>query len=241
MKSDRYGWHARRAPRFVNMKRKVQVREHETLALAVTASGASPMTYQWKRNGVELTSQIDSRVQMHHDASSNSFYLLIIDAKMSDAGQYECVLSNQYGQARSVCTVQIEGKSGKSLRAYTVLVIVVRKLKFFCSQSQNLLVNHTLFNKIRRRRRLSHVIRKLLVTCATKRCRQENLLRFDASHNHRRCVLAGLKTWSKLTMLRRQRRNDAAKYFHTALRTLWSLIRRSLTTAVSIDLLEAIN
>jgi hypothetical protein len=58
-----------------------------TAFFTVTASGLSPFTYQWRKNGVNL-------VDSSHIAGSNSQTLKVEEAAAADAGSYSCVVSD---------------------------------------------------------------------------------------------------------------------------------------------------
>jgi hypothetical protein len=60
-----------------------------TISLSVAASGTTPFSYQWKKNGVALSGQT---------ASS----LTIANAQVADTGSYTCTVTNPYGSATSL-------------------------------------------------------------------------------------------------------------------------------------------
>lgn len=60
----------------------------EPVMLSVTASGSSPLSYQWRRNGVPLP-------------GATARTLLIAEASSFNAGSYDCAVSNPCGQAIS--------------------------------------------------------------------------------------------------------------------------------------------
>ena len=59
----------------------------DVLSLSVVASGEAPLSYQWRRNGTSITS------------ATSSIYTIMVD--VSDAGAYDCVVSNPFGVAFS--------------------------------------------------------------------------------------------------------------------------------------------
>jgi glucose/arabinose dehydrogenase len=59
-----------------------------TVSFNVTASGTSPMSYQWRKNGVNISG-----------AASTSYSIASVTA--ADAGNYSVVVSNAYGSATS--------------------------------------------------------------------------------------------------------------------------------------------
>jgi hypothetical protein len=66
-----------------------------TVSLIITAAGSLPMTYQWNRNGVDLTD--GGRV-----SGAKSATLSIAAARVEDAGIYFVVASNLFGSVTSL-------------------------------------------------------------------------------------------------------------------------------------------
>lgn len=60
----------------------------DPISLSVTASGTSPLTYQWRKNGTDLPGETAAT-------------LVITTAQTSDAGSYDVVVSNVVGSATS--------------------------------------------------------------------------------------------------------------------------------------------
>ena len=65
-----------------------------TIALSVTATGGVPLFYQWRRNGTNL-------VEGGSVAGSDERTLLISSAQLTDAGNYDVVISNGFGATNS--------------------------------------------------------------------------------------------------------------------------------------------
>jgi hypothetical protein len=66
----------------------------QTLRLSLVASGGGNIDYQWRRNGIELDD--DARI-----TGAYSDVLVIASILPSDAGTYDCLVSNRCGQATS--------------------------------------------------------------------------------------------------------------------------------------------
>src|SRR3954471_11297470 len=60
----------------------------QSVTLNVTADGTAPLSYQWRKNGVDI-------------AGANSASLAIPSAAASDAGVYSVAVSNQAGSTLS--------------------------------------------------------------------------------------------------------------------------------------------
>lgn len=88
------------APDFVmDLPATLTVEEGKDLRLDISAFGAEPMTYQWKKDGAEI-------------AGETNPFLVIDPVSSADAGEYSCVVSNDCGDVESnVCnvTVQLQG------------------------------------------------------------------------------------------------------------------------------------
>ncbi len=61
-------------------------------SLSVAASGTSPFSYQWKKNGTAVS-------------GANSATFLLSDASLTDSGSYSCTVTNLYGSAGSLPAV----------------------------------------------------------------------------------------------------------------------------------------
>ncbi len=85
-----------------------------TLRLAITASGAPPLTFQWMRNGAPLAD--DARIQ-----GALSSQLIVLNASESDAGEYSARVTNPLGATESArAPVQVgAGRSATLGRAST--------------------------------------------------------------------------------------------------------------------------
>jgi formylglycine-generating enzyme required for sulfatase activity len=62
----------------------------ETATFAVVATGAAPLTYQWRKDGVDIVGD-----------GATSATLVIADAQLADAGVYTVVITNDYGSTES--------------------------------------------------------------------------------------------------------------------------------------------
>ena|GEM_PF-1166565 len=65
--------------------------EGQSMTFSITATGTSPISYQWYKNGVEV-----------FGAKNNTYTINILNA--SDAGNYYCIASNLCGSAQSQTT-----------------------------------------------------------------------------------------------------------------------------------------
>ncbi len=65
-----------------------------TTSFSVQATGATPLAYQWRRNGADL-------VEGGHYTGTAAPTLLVSNATATQAGQYTCVVENAYGTATS--------------------------------------------------------------------------------------------------------------------------------------------
>ncbi|RUA07142.1 MAG: hypothetical protein DSY82_08645, partial [Flavobacteriia bacterium] len=75
-------------PGIVSQPSSVQATEGQSVSLNVVADGLGSLTYQWMKNGVPLY-------------GAESATLNISTASSSDAGFYQCVVKNKYGQVLS--------------------------------------------------------------------------------------------------------------------------------------------
>ncbi|MGQ9649757.1 MAG: immunoglobulin domain-containing protein [Phycisphaerae bacterium] len=73
---------------------------------AVTAGGGSPLSFQWQKNGTNLTNG-------GHYSGCNTFAMTVSSADGSDEAAYRCVITNPYGSATTnaatlaLCTITI--------------------------------------------------------------------------------------------------------------------------------------
>ena len=71
-------------------------------AFIVVAEGAQPLSYQWKKNNIEIPGATET-------------LFIVISATVADAGSYKVVVSNPQGMVTSAAvTVTVNGKSGPS-------------------------------------------------------------------------------------------------------------------------------
>ncbi len=76
------------APVITNHPASQSITQGQPVTFSVTASGATPMSYQWKKNGTNISG-----------ATGATF--TIASVQQSDAGQYSVLVSNSYGSALS--------------------------------------------------------------------------------------------------------------------------------------------
>ena len=76
------------APVIISQPQSVTVAEGSNASFSVTATGTAPMSYQWRRNGININSATNSSVNIQSASSAN-------------AGSYSVVVSNAYGSATS--------------------------------------------------------------------------------------------------------------------------------------------
>lgn len=75
-----------------------------TATFTVAASGDTPLTYQWQKNGANLSNG-------GHYSGVTTASLSVSNADSSDAADYRCVVSNAYGTATSnAATLTLSGK-----------------------------------------------------------------------------------------------------------------------------------
>src|SRR5262249_17367766 len=79
------------SPVILQSPQAVPVLIDHTVRLDVTASGAVPLQYQWRLNGVEIS-------------GLNASTLILPRASPSDAGLYDVVVANDQGRATSAVT-----------------------------------------------------------------------------------------------------------------------------------------
>ncbi|MGZ4033362.1 MAG: PQQ-dependent sugar dehydrogenase [Bacteroidia bacterium] len=76
------------APLITTQPSDVSVPQGQNATFSVTASGASPLSYQWRKGGTAIT-------------GANSASYTIVHAQNTDAGQYSCLVSNSFGSVTS--------------------------------------------------------------------------------------------------------------------------------------------
>lgn len=74
--------------------------EHTSPVFTVTATGATPLTYRWYKDGVFIANSSD-----YSGARSNT--LTVIDVELSDAGNYYCIVSDRYRNKTSSDTATL--------------------------------------------------------------------------------------------------------------------------------------
>src|SRR5690606_10248828 len=76
--------------------------EQESATLNVNASGTAPITYQWRKDGVAIP-------------GANAEHLMITQASNTDAGTYDCIVSNEAGSVTSASAELVVKDSGLTL------------------------------------------------------------------------------------------------------------------------------
>src|SRR5690606_11346382 len=77
-------------------------RRSSDLTLNVNASGTAPIPYQWRKDGVAIP-------------GANSEHLIITQASSTDAGTYDCIVSNEAGSVTSTSAELVVKDSGLTL------------------------------------------------------------------------------------------------------------------------------
>lgn len=89
-------------PLVISQPSNTTVPQGQQASFNVTASGATPLTYEWKKNGATLT------------GAPNSSTYTINNSQPSDAGQYSVNVSNSYGNDLSnSATLTVTAANGK--------------------------------------------------------------------------------------------------------------------------------
>ncbi|HEY6162945.1 MAG TPA: PQQ-dependent sugar dehydrogenase [Bacteroidia bacterium] len=76
------------APVITNQPQNISVPQGQPASFSVSSSGATPLNYQWKKNGVNIT-------------GANSATYTISSAQVNDTGMYSVTVSNSYGSTTS--------------------------------------------------------------------------------------------------------------------------------------------
>lgn len=76
------------SPVITNQPDNVTIAAGQQAIFTVSASGSTPFTYQWKKNGTDI-------------AGATSLTYTINNVQQSDAGQYSVIVTNSYGNAAS--------------------------------------------------------------------------------------------------------------------------------------------
>ncbi|MFL5751946.1 MAG: Ig-like domain-containing protein, partial [Bacteroidia bacterium] len=76
------------APAITTQPANQTITQGQNVSFTVSASGATPLNYQWQKNAVDIP-------------GANSATYSISNVQQSNAGQYRCVVSNTYGNATS--------------------------------------------------------------------------------------------------------------------------------------------
>ena len=77
--------------------------------LCQAEEGAKPFRFEWSKNGKVLSAPEKSNIRI--DSSDDDSELVIEKLATSDAGEYRCVCTNQYGEALQITQVIVKGKS----------------------------------------------------------------------------------------------------------------------------------
>jgi hypothetical protein len=83
--------------RFISQPRSLTLSEGSTAAFSAAATGASPITYQWRFNGADVSGAVNST-------------LIVSDVKASQAGNYTVVARNSTSSVESQPAVLIVGQ-----------------------------------------------------------------------------------------------------------------------------------
>ncbi len=83
----------------------------------VAATGSSPLSYQWQKNGVNLANGGD-----YSGVSSNA--LTVMSLQLNDAGSYRVLITNAFGATTSiVATLTVYTNQGGGTKAETVVLV----------------------------------------------------------------------------------------------------------------------
>ena len=85
----------------------------ESVAFEVSATGASPVSFQWLKNGNPL------------EGATNAI-LVLVNLQATDAGTYSVIVSNSFGSILSqavMLTVQVLAPPGLAIRSYAGLSV----------------------------------------------------------------------------------------------------------------------
>lgn len=97
------------APQFTETLKSLEVKETETVKLAVTVVGSPEPTVAWFKDDVPI--QIDNVHVLSKDEGSGHFTLTIKDSRLTDIGSYSCKATNEAGEARTEATVHVAKES----------------------------------------------------------------------------------------------------------------------------------
>ena len=97
------------APSIANQPGNRSITEGQTASFTVIATGTAPLSYQWKKNGVDLADGANI-------SGANTPTLTVSDAGYEDAGDYTCYISNIAGGVTcSVATLTVNSQGAFTL------------------------------------------------------------------------------------------------------------------------------
>ncbi|XP_067037567.1 fibroblast growth factor receptor 3-like isoform X2 [Acropora muricata] len=75
----------------------------ETIHLKCKAIGTPPLTYSWLKDGHRLP----TRFEVHPSLTSLNWYLRLKELRLTDSGEYTCIVSNPYGSINRTYNLQV--------------------------------------------------------------------------------------------------------------------------------------
>ncbi|XP_055358076.1 neuregulin 2a isoform X3 [Betta splendens] len=93
------------APKLKPIKNPITVNEREKLVVKCEATGKSPLTYTWFKDGNELKRSKEVRIK-----NKKHSRVQINKAKLEDSGNYTCVVENSLGKGNSTGTVNVQSR-----------------------------------------------------------------------------------------------------------------------------------
>ncbi|XP_015756848.1 PREDICTED: fibroblast growth factor receptor 2-like [Acropora digitifera] len=75
----------------------------ESIHLKCKANGTPPLTYSWLKDGHRLP----TRLEVHPFLTSLNWYLRLKELRLTDSGEYTCIVSNPYGSINRTYNLQV--------------------------------------------------------------------------------------------------------------------------------------